>query len=113
LVGAKNHVKLQNSWASESCLGVDIFLEGLGLELRLLNVYGPYSDRITFWDTLFKKNLLKEKPLILGGDLNLSLGNVEVWGPSARPDPLYARFSHLFNDMGFIDLPPVKLPPTW
>jgi exonuclease III len=79
----KKSVKLQNSWALESCLGVDLFLEGLGLELRVLNVYGPYSEHATFWESLFKKDLLKVKNMILGGDLNLSFGNAEVWGPSA------------------------------
>ena len=68
-------VKLQKFWVLESCLWVDLFLEGLGLELRVLNVYEPYSEHATFWKSLFKKDLLKVKNMILGGDLNLSFGN--------------------------------------
>jgi len=37
-----------NTWALNSCVGVDFLVEGLGLEFRVLNVYGPYSDRTYF-----------------------------------------------------------------
>jgi hypothetical protein len=74
----KKIVKIQNSWTLESCLGVDLFLEGLGMDLRVLNVYGPYSEHATFWQSLFKNDLLKVKNMILGGDLNLFFGNAKV-----------------------------------
>jgi hypothetical protein len=53
------------------------------------------------------------KNLLLGGYLNLSFGDVEVWGPSARPDPQSNMFSHFFSINGLIDLPPIKLLPSW
>jgi hypothetical protein len=48
-------VKVTNSWALDSCLGVDLQMEGLGQELRILNVYGLYSDRAPFWASLLNK----------------------------------------------------------
>jgi len=106
-------IKLLNSWAFDSCLGVDVQVEGIGLEVRIINVYGPQSDKIPFWDSLFSKDLLKVENLIIGGDFNFSLVEVESWGPSAHPDPQAAYFRHLLSSNGFIDIAPIKLLPTW
>jgi hypothetical protein len=83
------------------------------MTLKILNVYGPHTYMIPFWNSLFSKELLKSKNLIIGGDLNFSLGEVESWGPSAHPDPQTTFFSHLLASNGFIDITPVKLLPTW
>jgi hypothetical protein len=72
-------------------------------------MYGPYSERIPFWDFVFKIDLLKVDNLILGGDLNFSLGVAEVWGPNARPDHLSAMFSHLLSANGLLDVTPRRL----
>jgi hypothetical protein len=106
-------IKLLNSWASDSCLGIDVQVEGLGLEVKIINAYGPHTDRIPFWNTLFSKELLKTENLIIGGDFNFSLGEAESWGPSAHPDPQAEFFNHLLASKGFIDITPVKLLPTW
>jgi hypothetical protein len=44
------------------------------MTLKILNVYGPHTDMILFWNSLFNKELLKSENLIIGGDLNFSLG---------------------------------------
>jgi hypothetical protein len=93
--------------------GGGFLLEGVGLEFRVLNVYGLYVVRAPFWETLLKKQLLKVENLILGGDLNFSLGEAEFWGPTAHPDPQSGIFSHLLMDHGLIDISPLKLLPTW
>lgn len=69
-------------------LGIDIFVEGLGKEFKILNIHGPYLDILPFWETLLKLKLLKAENLILGSDLNFSLGEAETWGPIACPYPL-------------------------
>jgi hypothetical protein len=94
-------------------LGVDVQVEGIGLEVRIINVYGPHSDMIPFWDSLFRKDLMKVENLIIGGDFNFSLGEAESWGPSAHPDPQATYFNHLLSSNGFIDIAPIKLLPTW
>jgi len=60
-------VKVTNSSALDSCLGVDLQMEGLGKELRILNVYSPYTDWAAFWASLQNKQLLISTFLILGG----------------------------------------------
>jgi hypothetical protein len=34
-------IKPLKSWASDSCLGLKVLVEGLGMTLNLLNIYGP------------------------------------------------------------------------
>jgi len=51
--------------------------------------------------------------IILGGDLKLSLGAAEVWGPKAIPDPLGDFFIRSFVRSGPVDLAPQKLTATW
>jgi exonuclease III len=106
-------IKPLNSWASDSCLGLEVLVEGLGMTLNLLNIYGPNTDRIHFWNTLFKKDLLREENLIIVGDLNFSLGEAESWGSSTHLDPQDSFFSHLLATNGLIDIVPTKLIPTW
>jgi hypothetical protein len=60
---------------------VDIFVEGMGKEFRILNIYGPYMERTPFWESIFKLNLLKVDNLILGGDPKLFIGNGGGLGP--------------------------------
>eukprot|EP01018_Ginkgo_biloba_P010531 Gb_16175 [translate_table: standard] len=65
-------------------LGVELYSQELGRELLLLNIYGPYSDRISFWESLLNKDFMRRENLIWGGDLNFSLGNLEIWDPNAQ-----------------------------
>jgi hypothetical protein len=51
--------------------------------------------------------------VILGGDLNFSLGLSEVWGLHARVDPLAGYFGQKLVDCKLIDLEPTLLKPTW
>jgi len=67
-------IKLLNSWELNSCLKIYIFVEGLGKEFRILNVYCPYLDKTPFWESLLRLKILKDENFILGGGLNFSLG---------------------------------------
>jgi len=82
-------------------MGLEVLVEGLEMTLKILNIYGPCTHTIHFWNTLFKK------------DLNFSLGEVEIWGPLAHPDPQTFFFSHLLPTNGFIEIVLTKLLPTW
>ena len=57
-----------------------------------MNIYGSYQDRVTFWDKVFNNPMLDDRELILRGDLNISLGVEEVWGPRVVPDVLSNYF---------------------
>ena len=83
-VGWKNNcVRMINSWGAEAVLGVELFCADLGISLTVINVYGPYNNRAQFWDSLFQNPLVNGDSVVLGGDLNFSLGHNEVWGPHA------------------------------
>jgi hypothetical protein len=59
-----------------------ILLDGrvkdLDRSMKLINCYGPYSDREVFWEAIRREGLFKEKKLILGGDLNFTTSFKEV-----------------------------------
>jgi hypothetical protein len=82
------------------------WLQDIKEVIHILNIYGPYQSRKPFWDSLLTKSFFKEL-LILGGDLNLSLGPSEVWGDNARPNPLADFFSQKFVECRLTDLDPI------
>ena len=81
--------------------------------LTIMNIYGPNSGRAEFWNRLLSSRCHRMDRFILAGDLNLSLGEAETWGPNAMKDPLSDFFLRLIDEKGFIDLTPTHLKPTW
>lgn len=51
--------------------------------------------------------------LVVGGDLNFSLGLSETWGPQAHVDPLADFFLNKIKDGRLIDINIIKNTPTW
>jgi hypothetical protein len=92
---------------------LDGLVKDLNKRLKVINCYGPYSDREEFWEDIKRDGVLKEHNLILGGDLNFTTSNREVWGLHARVDPLQLYFIHLIQVEGLVDVEPIKLLPTW
>jgi hypothetical protein len=96
---------------------VGIYLEGRFKQsadkVKLLNCYAPYKDRELFWHPIIQSGLLSEEGIIVGGDLNFTLSTREVWGDSARNDPLTDFFTSLIQSSGLVDVQPTKLAPTW
>ena len=82
------------------------------VEFTLINIYGPCTNRENFWTSLLSCSLLKAPHLILGGDLNFSLGISESWGPNASPDPLAEFFISLLNASNLIEIHSTKIQPT-
>ena len=76
------------------------------LNLTIVNIYGPYTNRSEFWDSFKKSGFIKEINLIIGGDLNFTLGAHEIWGPKARIDPLAPYFSNILMESKLVDLDP-------
>ena len=69
---------LLNAWGVGSGLCASIFSIELNMEVCLANIYGPYIDREGFWNFLTNLDCLKCEKLILGGDLNFSMGLSEI-----------------------------------
>jgi hypothetical protein len=54
---------------------VRVLSEDLGMEFTIINVYGPNLDHVPFWESLLSKDFMQGNDLILGGDLNFSMGS--------------------------------------
>jgi len=106
-------MKLVDSWGMDSVLCVDVLSADLGITIKVINVYGPYHNRVPFWDAVTGNPLFSGDSLIIGGDLNFSLGQDEVWGPHAHVDSLAGYFVQMLAVKGWLDIDPIKLKPTW
>ena len=101
-----------NYWAMDSGLYVALYSTEHKMELGFFNVYGPYIDREGFWTHLMDFVSLNCSKIILGGDLNFSLGLTEIWGDKARRDCLSDFFGKFLDDHGFVDILPSVILPT-
>jgi hypothetical protein len=102
-----------SSFLTPAGILLDGLVKDLNKRLKLINCYGPYSDREVFWEVIKRDGILNEHNLILGGNLNFTTSNREVWGAHARVDPLHLYFSQLIQVEGLVDVEPLKLLPTW
>ena len=92
---------------------MDLFVEDLVHFMALINIYGLYQEHVELWDSFLGRSFFNQQDEILGGDLNLSLGVVEVWGLRASPEPFTYFFFHVVEQISLIDIDPVKLSPLW
>jgi hypothetical protein len=74
---------------------------------------GPYSERKEFWKKKFNSKLTNQNYVFIGGDLNFTLGDYEIWGPSTQKDPLSDFFIQKLDEAGLFDIQPIKYNPTW
>lgn len=93
-------------------LMVYIYCMELGMTLSLINVYGPYLDRILFWNIFLRFSFMECEYLILEGDINFTFGFLEFLGTRASPDLLSNYFMDALDRRGLLDMRPTKLTPT-
>ena len=107
--------KLLNCKAFHTAAGILLkaSLRSSPLELSILNCYGPYINRDSFWNSATTGGLLSLPNLILAGDLNFTLNASEIWGSKLQLDPLGPFFSELFSDHHLVDVAPTGVGPTW
>eukprot|EP00253_Pinus_taeda_P013872 PITA_13872 len=106
-------IKQLNCWGGIGHTGADIHFADLGMNFRIYNIYGPCQNRPEFWEYLLGSELFLADHLILGGDLNFSIGHAESWGHRAQRDPLSDYFSAFLDSHQLIDIPTTKLQATW
>eukprot|EP00253_Pinus_taeda_P010845 PITA_10845 len=109
----EGRVKVINHWGMKNVLGMEVLSPDFTFPITLVNIYGPCQGREYFWEELMTKTVMKSPLMIMGGDLNFSIGRAEAWGPSAREDPLSDFFFNLITKNNLIDPSPIKLKPTW
>eukprot|EP00253_Pinus_taeda_P003055 PITA_03055 len=83
------------------------------MEIRAINVYGLCQHNTEFWDYLLNFELCQKDFLIMGGDLNFSIGHVESWGRRAKIDPLSVYFENVLGAQNLMEIPITKMQPTW
>ena len=96
-----------------SGLCASLFSLELKLDVCLANIYGPYIDKDFFWKKLLEMDCMKCEKLILGGDLNFSMGLSEIWGFRARSDSLSDFFTKILETYGLVNITPTVMLPTW
>lgn len=80
-LGVKNRtIELNRVWGGIEHLGADIYSTTLEAEYIIINVYGPFHDMADFWRKLLSSSIIQKDNIILGGDLNFSIGFIESWG---------------------------------
>eukprot|EP00253_Pinus_taeda_P018177 PITA_18177 len=109
----EGRVRILNQWGMEHAMGTEIRSSDFGFPLTILNIYGPCQGRMNFWNDLLSKDIMGSHNMVLGGDLNFSIGSAEAWGPAAREDPLSDFFLNAITTHNLIDVNLIKLKPTW
>ena len=79
----------------------------------ILNYYGPYTNRVTFWDNVLAGGIFKYPNLILDGDLNFTFSDSDIWGINARMDHMVHYFKYLLDSSNMVELNPYHTGPTW
>jgi hypothetical protein len=79
----------------------------------VVNIYGSYSDHISFWEELSNAGTFFIPNLVIGGDLNFTLSLREVWGSNPREDRKKSFFLSFMEENKLVDLELTKLSPTW
>lgn len=86
-------------------------LWGSKSRLCIVNIYGPYGNRKSFWENLDSSGILDMSSLILAGDMNFTINDPEIWGQKGQSAPLAAFFSNLFNNKLLKDIVPLHSVP--
>lgn len=106
-------IKLSSAWGGKGLIGIEIFSSELGMDLRVINVYGPFQGREAFWNQLLNLSITSANDIILGGDLNFSISFSESWGSSAQSDPISDTIETLLDHAHLLDIPINRPLPTW
>lgn len=109
----EGRIKVRNQWGMKQVMGIECQSTEFAFSFTIINVYGPCQGRPPFWNRLLESSLVKNKLVVMGGDLNFSLGRAETWGPNAREDPQSEFFMNLLASNNLIEANLIKLKPTW
>jgi len=73
-------IKEISCWGGSGFIGVDVYSVELGTPFRIVNIYGPFLNHPAFWDHVLDSKQFSTGNLIVGGDLNFSIGFIKSWG---------------------------------
>ena len=69
---------LFNAYHSPAIILLEGRFQGWNQVVKVVNCYGPYSNRKDFWNQRREDGLLLDPTVIIGGDLNLTLSSREI-----------------------------------
>jgi hypothetical protein len=113
LSGWSSDFKALSSSSTLSSILVNLKHKDYDFSFSAINIYGPYSDRVQFWENLKSAGVFNDPLMVIGGDLNFTLSLREVWGSNPREDRHKGFFLSFLEAESLVDLEPVKLSPTW
>jgi hypothetical protein len=102
-----------NSSVHGSTIAVSLKHKNMDKILNFINIYGPYTNRIMFWEDIIHAGVLSKPQSIIRGDFNFTVSLREVWGSNPRPDGQRDFFISLMEDLKLVDIEPIKVIPTW
>ena len=88
----RNSFLLLNSWGMSYTLGFSLFSREIGKCIQFINMYSPYTYQFAFRECFFNLNYLSQDILVIGGDLNITLSECDIWGEISHKDPLTSYF---------------------
>jgi exonuclease III len=86
LSGWSSDFKALSSSSALSSISVKLKHKDYDFSFTAINIYGPYSDRVQFWENLKSAGVFSDPLTVIGGDLNFTLSLREVWGSNPRED---------------------------
>lgn len=95
-----------------NALCVGLFSKNLDSIFNFVNVHGLCVARGDLWDTFFNCLEIRKDNVILGGDMNFILRQVEVLGNVGRMDHLAEYLFHKLDEGGMCDVDPLVLKPV-
>ena len=94
-------------------MGENITSSDIDIPLTIINIYGPCHNREIYWENLLQADFMQFENLIIGGDLNFSLGLAESWGHRAQTDSLSGFFEGLLDDHNLLNIDSERIMLMW
>jgi hypothetical protein len=47
----------------------------------MLNIYGAYSNRVSYWEKNFKLDSIRQENVVVGFEPKFSIGSAKIWHP--------------------------------
>jgi hypothetical protein len=88
-----------SSSSFQSFTSFKFVVKDVGFSFSVLNIYGPYAERIPYWDYFPNVISLNDHVTLVGGDLNFILSYRELLGESPRLDAQSIFFIYFMENI--------------
>jgi hypothetical protein len=105
-------LKWTNSFFVVLGIGVELYSLEQGMTFSMINLYGPYEERIPFRENLLGHQFMIIRNIIMGGVLNFTVKKVEIWAKLSREDPMVDFFTQKCEEVGLVNVEPMKCTPA-